>query len=76
MAEHSVSPVRCLQAFSLLHSMGGGTGSGLGSYVLEALADEYPRTIRFATAVSERNGECERPRHEKRVLGMQGVQGG
>ena len=31
--------------------MGGGTGSGLGSYVLEALADEYPRTIRFATAV-------------------------
>ena len=51
MAGHSVSPVRCLQAFSLLHSMGGGTGSGLGSYVLEALADEYPRTIRFATAV-------------------------
>ena len=51
MAEHGVSPVRYLQAFSLLHSMGGGTGSGLGSYVLEALADEYPRTIRFATAV-------------------------
>eukprot|EP00965_Chrysotila_dentata_P175161 5781736-Pleurochrysis_carterae.AAC.1 len=31
--------------------MGGGTGSGLGSYCLHALADAFPRTERFTTAV-------------------------
>ena len=31
--------------------MGGGTGSGLGTYTLELLADEYPRAARIATAV-------------------------
>ena len=40
-----------LQGFSVLHSMGGGTGSGLGTYTLELLADEYPRAARIATAV-------------------------
>ena len=41
----------CLQSFLVLHSMGGGTGSGLGTYVLELLADEYPDVYRFVTAV-------------------------
>ncbi len=40
-----------LQCFSLVHSLGGGTGSGLGTYLLGALADEYPRQLRFATSV-------------------------
>lgn len=33
---------RCdsLQCFSLIHSLGGGTGSGLGTYLLSALEDE------------------------------------
>jgi cell division GTPase FtsZ len=35
---------RCdsLQSFFLMHSMGGGTGSGLGTYVLSQLGDDYP----------------------------------
>lgn len=41
----------CLQSFFLLHSMGGGTGSGLGTYVLQRLRDEYPSVYRFVTAV-------------------------
>jgi tubulin epsilon len=40
-----------LQSFLLLHSLGGGTGSGLGSYVLGALADEYPEVFRFTASV-------------------------
>ena len=40
-----------LQCFSLIHSLGGGTGSGLGTYLLSALADEYPKQLRFATSV-------------------------
>lgn len=40
-----------LQCFSLVHSMGGGTGSGLGTYLLSVLADEYPQIYRFTTAV-------------------------
>ncbi|XP_065886602.1 tubulin epsilon chain-like [Dysidea avara] len=41
----------CLQSFFLLHSMGGGTGSGVGTKLLEILQDEYPDVYRFTTAV-------------------------
>jgi tubulin gamma len=29
----------------MLHSIAGGTGSGLGSYLLEALNDRYPKKL-------------------------------
>ncbi|PAA76190.1 hypothetical protein BOX15_Mlig010448g4, partial [Macrostomum lignano] len=41
----------CLQCFFLLHSMGGGTGSGLGTAILQLLRDQYPEVYRFVTAV-------------------------
>ncbi|CAH8870589.1 unnamed protein product [Trichobilharzia szidati] len=31
-----------LQCFFILHSMGGGTGSGVGTHILKILADDYP----------------------------------
>lgn len=34
-----------LEGFMLLHSIAGGTGSGLGSYMLERLNDRYPKKI-------------------------------
>mgnify|MGYP006087388223 CR=1 FL=1 len=40
-----------LQSFFVMHSTGGGTGSGLGSKVVEVLEDEYPEVYRFATSV-------------------------
>lgn len=40
-----------LQCFFCMHSMGGGTGSGLGTFVLSVLKDEYPDVFRFVTAV-------------------------
>ncbi|XP_020392795.1 tubulin epsilon chain isoform X2 [Rhincodon typus] len=41
----------CLQCFILIHSMGGGTGSGLGTFVLSLLEDEFPEVYRFVTSV-------------------------
>ncbi|XP_062510465.1 tubulin epsilon chain-like isoform X2 [Corticium candelabrum] len=41
----------CLQCFFLLHSMGGGTGSGVGTAILDLLKEEYPEIYRFAIAV-------------------------
>ncbi|XP_012556718.1 tubulin epsilon chain isoform X1 [Hydra vulgaris] len=41
----------CLQCFFCLHSMGGGTGSGVGTFVLRLLEEEYPEVFRFVTAV-------------------------
>lgn len=35
-----------------MHSLGGGTGSGLGSRVLEAVRDEYPKAIIIDAAVA------------------------
>ena len=35
----------------LIHSMGGGTGSGLGTNILQILRDEFPRTERLVTSV-------------------------
>ncbi|KAJ3190056.1 gamma-tubulin [Gaertneriomyces sp. JEL0708] len=34
-----------LEGFSLLHSIAGGTGSGLGSFLLETLNDRYPKKL-------------------------------
>lgn len=34
-----------LEGFMMLHSIAGGTGSGLGSYLLEALNDRYPKKL-------------------------------
>ena len=48
---HAVEPCESLQGFFMLHSLGGGTGSGLGSALLEQLADEYPSVYRFACSV-------------------------
>ena len=40
-----------LQSFFLLHSLGGGTGSGLGTYILSQLADTYPGAYRFTSSI-------------------------
>ncbi|CAK9061779.1 Tubulin epsilon chain (Epsilon-tubulin) [Durusdinium trenchii] len=40
-----------LQCFFLLHSLGGGTGSGLGTYILESLEDMLPEVFRFVSCV-------------------------
>ena len=40
-----------LQCFLLLHSLGGGTGSGLGTYILESLEDYMPEVFRFVSCV-------------------------
>lgn len=34
-----------LEGFTLCHSIAGGTGSGMGSYLLEALNDRYPKKL-------------------------------
>ena len=46
-AEHCDS----LESFFIIHSMGGGTGSGLGTSVLRMLADEFEDVHRFVVAV-------------------------
>jgi tubulin beta len=40
-----------LQGFQLVHSMGGGTGSGLGTFLLNKLRDEYPDRIRLTYSI-------------------------
>ena len=47
------STERCdaLSSFFVLHSMGGGTGSGVGSRILRLLADEFADVHRFVTCV-------------------------
>lgn len=35
----------CLQGFQLVHSLGGGTGSGMGSLLLGKIREEYPDRI-------------------------------
>jgi tubulin gamma len=41
----------------LLHSIAGGTGSGLGSYVLETLNDRYPKKLIQTYSVFPNNVE-------------------
>ena len=42
----------CLQGFQITHSLGGGTGSGLGTRVLTLLEDAFPEVYRFTTCAS------------------------
>jgi tubulin gamma len=41
----------------LLHSIAGGTGSGLGSYLLETLNDRYPKKLIQTYSVFPNNEE-------------------
>ncbi|KAK9531185.1 hypothetical protein VZT92_010627 [Zoarces viviparus] len=41
----------CLQCFFLIHSMGGGTGSGLGTRVLSLLEEEFPEVSRIVSSI-------------------------
>ena len=34
-----------LEGFVLTHSIAGGTGSGMGSYILERLSDRFPKKL-------------------------------
>ncbi|OEH75813.1 tubulin epsilon chain [Cyclospora cayetanensis] len=43
------------QAFLFVHSLGGGTGSGLGTKCLEMMADLHPQLARLVCAVSPGN---------------------
>ena len=40
-----------LQGFIFLHSLGGGTGSGLGTYLLKSIGEEYTNNFKFSTCV-------------------------
>ncbi|KAI9892031.1 MAG: gamma-tubulin [Vezdaea aestivalis] len=47
-----------LEGFMLLHSIAGGTGSGLGSYMLERLNDRFPKKlIQTYSVFAENTGE-------------------
>ncbi|OAJ41193.1 tubulin gamma chain [Batrachochytrium dendrobatidis JEL423] len=46
-----------LEGFMLLHSIAGGTGSGLGSYLLECLNDRYPKKLIQTYSVFPNNAE-------------------
>ena len=41
----------CLQGFQLVHSLGGGTGSGLGTLILEKLMEEFPDRMNVSFSV-------------------------
>lgn len=43
---HTVEQCDKLHGFILLFSVGGGTGSGLGTYIVKLLADYYPNIER------------------------------
>lgn len=45
MIEREADGSDSLEGFSLCHSVAGGTGSGLGSYLLERLNDRFPKKL-------------------------------
>ena len=41
----------CLQGFQLAHSLGGGTGSGMGTLLMSKIREEYPDRIMSSFSV-------------------------
>jgi len=52
--------VDSLQGFVLCHSIAGGTGSGMGSYILENLTELYPNKIIETYSVFPNQNEVRR----------------
>ncbi|EFN83840.1 Tubulin epsilon chain [Harpegnathos saltator] len=52
---HMVEKCDRLDGFLLMHSLGGGTGSGLGTATLKLLEDNYPHVERLVTCVYPAN---------------------
>lgn len=50
MIDKEIDATENFEGFQLLHSVAGGTGSGLGSSLLEAISDRYPK--KFLTTYS------------------------
>ena len=50
----------CLQGFQLTHSLGGGTGSGMGTLLISKIREEYPDRIMntFSVVPSPKVGYC------------------
>ena len=51
IVEKSVEKTQSLQGFIITHSIGGGTGSGFGSLIIEKLKEKYPRKKIFTFSV-------------------------
>ncbi|XP_061177805.1 tubulin beta chain-like [Saccostrea echinata] len=41
----------CLQGFQLPHSLGGGTGSGMGTLILEKISEEFPDRMKCSYSI-------------------------
>jgi len=41
----------CLQGFQLTHSLGGGTGSGMGTLLISKIREEYPDRIMLTFSI-------------------------
>jgi tubulin gamma len=46
-----------MKGFMLTHSIAGGTGSGLGSYLLERLSDHFPKKLLHTYSVFPGDGD-------------------
>ena len=51
LVRKSVEKCDSLLGFFFIHSLGGGTGSGLGTYILKQVGMNYPSNFRFSTCV-------------------------
>jgi tubulin epsilon len=49
--QYTVEQCDNLNGFLLLFSMGGGTGSGLGTFIVKLLADNFPTIERYASHI-------------------------
>ena len=48
----------CLQGFQLTHSLGGGTGSGMGTLLIAKIREEYPDRIMNTFSVVRHDKQC------------------
>ena len=51
----------CLQGFQLCHSLGGGTGSGMGTLLISKIREEYPDRIMSTFSVFPSPKVCPQP---------------
>ena len=51
VVRQEVESADCLQGFQMSHSLGGGTGSGMGTLLISKIRDEYPDRITLTFSI-------------------------
>src|SRR5438045_7367516 len=70
VVRHEAEGCDCLQGFQITHSLGGGTGAGMGTLLLSKIREEFPDRMMATFVGKTRYGETMKTNAIKTVVNI------